>query len=341
MTRFRVFLGAPSADDLGISPKRFQWQTVSSGDEKPCSLALPPATLEAASRRITSFYQNIIFESDDEEILEETSPLDAIDVQEETTVITWPPTVREPPCEQDSSRPGPSSMRPTAHTSLGRSQHQTQFTQETMSYDYSDASSIARFPVFHFKLHDITSLFSIVEHARALQPALRHQRKASQKVNLLVAVLEVDGPDTIRVKKGPDAGNEVSVLKMILGDEDGAVCKLTVWREVAELWGGAYLDASCPAIKRGDIVLMENVLVSCDVGPHIAAEGASGTAHVNLTASPNLKSTLMICYRTMPNTHEDSRFRPDLRLGFSDAAVRKVTAIVDWFEKMAGLHIRN
>jgi hypothetical protein len=46
-----------------------------------------------------------------------------------------------------------------------------------------------------------------------------------------------------------------------------------------------------------------------------------------------------ICYRTMPSTHEDGRFRPDLRLGMIDAAVRKVAAVVSWFEEMAGLAV--
>jgi hypothetical protein len=39
----------------------------------------------------------------------------------------------------------------------------------------------------------------------------------------------------------------------------------------------------------------------------------------------------------MPYTHEDNRLRPDLRLGESDAAVRKVGAVVQWFERLAGL----
>lgn len=39
----------------------------------------------------------------------------------------------------------------------------------------------------------------------------------------------------------------------------------------------------------------------------------------------------------MPCMPEDSRLRPDLRLGSSDAAVRRVTALVDWVERTAGL----
>jgi hypothetical protein len=63
------------------------------------------------------------------------------------------------------------------------------------------------------------------------------------------------------------------------------------------------------------------------------------SAAVALTASPSLKSELQICYRTMPYAHEDNRLRPDLRLGASDAAVKKVAMLVLWFEGVAGLSI--
>jgi hypothetical protein len=39
----------------------------------------------------------------------------------------------------------------------------------------------------------------------------------------------------------------------------------------------------------------------------------------------------------MPYTREDNRLRPDLRLAQSDAAVKKVAALAQWFERMAGL----
>ena len=39
----------------------------------------------------------------------------------------------------------------------------------------------------------------------------------------------------------------------------------------------------------------------------------------------------------MPYTYEDGRLRPDLRLGISEACVRKVSTTVAWFERMAGL----
>jgi hypothetical protein len=73
-----------------------------------------------------------------------------------------------------------------------------------------------------------------------------------------LAVLEVEGPDTVRLKKGKDAGKEVAILKMILGDEGGTICKLTAWREVAERWGGQHDSV---AVRRGDIVLIESTCI--------------------------------------------------------------------------------
>ena len=192
------------------------------------------------------------------------------------------------------------------------------------SIGYSDASSIARFPTFHFNLHDVTPLAHLVG------------AKSRKVLLVVVAILEVEGPDSIRIKKGPDAGKEISILKVILGDEAGTVCKLTAWREVAETWGGD--------MKRGDVVFIESAytfFVYDQSHTHHTDTDVTATSVPNtsptLTASPNLKSAMTICYRTMPYTHEDNRLRPDLRLGDSDPCVRKVAAAVRWFEKMAGL----
>ena len=69
-------------------------------------------------------------------------------------------------------------------------------------------------------------------------------------------MLEAEGPDTIRIKKGSDAGKEVAVLKLILGDEEGCVCKLTAWREVAEDWGGI---GDAVGVKRGDVLYIASM----------------------------------------------------------------------------------
>lgn len=82
---------------------------------------------------------------------------------------------------------------------------------------------------------------------------------------------------------------------------------------------------------------MAEALRLTDVLAGKESTNSSTHPHRMLTASPHLKSTLEICYRTMPNSPEDAHFRPDLRLGFSDSAVRKVAAVVAWFEATAGL----
>lgn len=160
--------------------------------------------------------------------------------QDQTTLITWPPTAEEATTESNRERRASIFLSVSASRFL-----ETQETQETASYNYSDASSIGRFPSFNFSLHSLTSL-----------SALTAAPKSPRKFAVLVAALEVEGPDTITIKKGADAGKQVSLLKMILGDEEGTVCKLTAWRQIADLWGG---NDDLPAVKRGDILFIESV----------------------------------------------------------------------------------
>lgn len=309
MTHFRVFLGAPSVSDLKKEPAgSYTWKTIEPPlAETSQALLYPPATLEAASRRISLFYQNIIFDDSDEEAFDQelvgqiawpegSQPF----MNEQTTVITWPPTpVADTTGVPSFLRTSQSQSQPAAMDE----------TQETTSVSYSDASSIARFPHFQVSLHKVSSLAFLYSEKLA----------RGRKVNVLLATLEVEGPDTVHVKKGLDAGKEVSVLKMILGDEDGSVCKLTAWRDVADAWGAL-------GVKRGDIIYLENLAPTCEPG-----------SSITLTASPYNKPTAEICFRTMPYTREDDRLRPDLRLGKSDAAVKKVAVLAKWFEQMAGL----
>ena len=74
-------------------------------------------------------------------------------------------------------------------------------------------------------------------------------------------------------------------------------------------------------------MLFKDVMATCD----------PSTLSISMSASQHLNSTLTICYRTMPYTHEDGRLRPDLRLGESDPSVRKVASVVLWFHRTAGL----
>ncbi|KAG9313276.1 hypothetical protein JVU11DRAFT_5580 [Chiua virens] len=224
MVHVRAFLGAPSAADFNADPNDFVWQP------SLTPLTYLPATLDAASRRISFLYQNVIFDDSDR---------DDDDHPDGSTFLTWLPT----PAENTTG--APSFLRPSGSFPRG-----TYETQETgSSIEYSDASSIARFPNFQFSLHKVTPLSSLYQAAKS--------GRGSRKVNVLLAALEVQGPDSVRVKKGPDAGKEVSVLKLILGDEQCFVCKLTAWRDTAEAWGGF---GPSPALKRGDILYFESTL---------------------------------------------------------------------------------
>ncbi|KIL71290.1 hypothetical protein M378DRAFT_154835 [Amanita muscaria Koide BX008] len=96
---------------------------------------------------------------------------------------------------------------------------------------------------------------------------------------------------------------------MIVGDEDGRVAKLTAWRDVAEVWGGAQEDGeenprrrhrlTGEALKRGDIVLIENVNGSKD----------AKTLTPVLVASPYLSSRLLSHFATR-------RRRSEVEAGF-------------------------
>lgn len=162
-----------------------------------------------------------------------------------STLITWPPT----PAGEEHSRASETGLYNA--TSQFESQDES---QESQSLNYSDSSSIARFPTFQFNLHSLTSLSAIRNSRNSTSSSQLGGYNHNNKVNVLLAVLEVEGPDTIRTKKGPDAGKEISLLKMILGDEGGSVCKLTAWRETADIWGGS--GPKDIPVKRGDVVLI-------------------------------------------------------------------------------------
>lgn len=119
---------------------------------------------------------------------------------------------------------------------------ETQFDSQGTSFA-SDTSSLLRIPDFRLNLNAVTPLSSL---RGAIVP---------RKINVLLAVFEVEGPSNIKVKKGADAGKEVSVLNLTLGDDDGVVCRLTAWREVADTWGGL---TGATGVKRGDIVSLES-----------------------------------------------------------------------------------
>jgi hypothetical protein len=128
----------------------------------------------------------------------------------------------------------PSRLQPV---SGAETQFETQYTALS-----SEASSLALLPSFAFRLASISSL-----------SALRTPRPPP-KLTVLVAVLEIDGPDIVKIKRGVDEGKELAVLKLILGDDDKIVARCTAWRDVAETWADG--------LKRGDVVCLSSALPS-------------------------------------------------------------------------------
>ncbi|KAJ1309714.1 hypothetical protein OPQ81_006479 [Rhizoctonia solani] len=170
----------------------------------------------------------------------------------------------------------------------------------------STSSSIAHFPTFHFSLRTLTPL------RVALTPAGR----GSVKVNLLVAVMDVDGPDMITTK----TGQETHLLKLVIGDDEGAVGKITAWGETALEWAGA---KKMLGLRRGDIVYLSDIQVT-SVPPDPPT----------LTASPRQNSGIQLCYRTKIRTDQDKKLQPDLRLGSTDTCVRRVATFVEWVSRV-------
>jgi hypothetical protein len=116
---------------------------------------------------------------------------------------------------------------------------------------------------------------------------------------MLLAVLEIEGPDTIRIKKGADAGKEVSVLKLLLGDEEGCICKLTAWREVAEVWGGV---GDAVGVKKGDVLYFDSMYIlftprnefALDLGRCDSELGSEHLAHANCISVSQIESRDML-----------------------------------------------
>lgn len=250
MKHYHIFIGAPSPASLCCDESDFGWETFTT-----TTPVLDTSVFEAASRRISLLYENIIFAEDGDEDIVDASDNSFLDAEHSSraaeTFITWSQTQNR---TKDASRTqGPSGLW---------QESTIEETQETASYEYSDTSSIGRFPHFSFSLHTLRLVKALVDMAKS------SKTKGTLKVNVLMAVLEVEGPDTVTTRKGQHAGDQVSILKMILGDGDGNVLKLTAWRDVAEMWGIG--SGTQPPVRRGDIVLFQSPSSSASrICPHL------------------------------------------------------------------------
>jgi hypothetical protein len=157
---------------------------------------------------------------------------------DKTTLLTW--TAMTQPEGRSEAMNSLPLFASTTRLSIQNNNLETQDFSTGASYSEA-SSSIAWFPDFQFS----PSALSVLASARG-------------KVCLLLSVLEVDGPDEVTVRRGPDAGRVVSVLRLIVGDEASTIRKLTAWREIAETWGGA---TQAEGMRRGDVVYFESALL--------------------------------------------------------------------------------
>ncbi|KIJ46320.1 hypothetical protein M422DRAFT_250368 [Sphaerobolus stellatus SS14] len=304
---YRVFLGAPKTGSLCAVGQSSSWHTVNSSEVPPL---LPPATLERAEHRISMLYKNVIFHQEEDEVVEQLMSQEG-----DETGISRGESSNSAELSNISWLKGPGSYG----------------EQETFDSDetgdgttmLSEGSSIGRFPSFSFNVNTLSSLFVISR--------IKKSAPGPPRVALLLGILEVDGPSYVKAKSGLQRDSEMALLKLVAGDEKGSICKIVAWREIAETWGG---DRGEPAFRRGDVVYFENLVLSTQRGQ---ATSESAEAGIQFTASPNQKSHALICYRTLPAYNGDRKLRPDLRLSYNSPAVRKVSEVVEWMERMAGI----
>ena len=148
-----------------------------------------------------------------------------------------------------STTRGDISKREESQIAHGISFATTSISDETYSKDMTstfdtqhDNISIARLPSFYIPVNRLSSIEAVLRIENSGSP--------TRKVCLLVAILDIEGPNIVRIKKGKEAGKEAAVLGLVVGDEEGKIAKVTVWRECAEEWGGV--------VRKGDVVYMKS-----------------------------------------------------------------------------------
>ncbi|ODN90761.1 hypothetical protein L198_06077 [Cryptococcus wingfieldii CBS 7118] len=222
-------------------------------------------------------------------------------------------------------------------------------------------TSIANFPAWSVPIAKLSSLQEVLR-ARP-EPAIRGLPDAGfnqKRYTLIVCIVSVDsaverqrkanqGPRSrgIGTEGGTFWVGKWSITSPPVGADPEMSCDVKLWDQCARQWGDEKL-------KRGDVVLLENV----ELKPASARE----PPHLNITPSTNPKITIL--FRTIPSfttasrsdyiyrrpntilpdygekkevVKGDRQLRPDLRLGKSDVGIRKVGDVVAWFEEWLGV----
>ncbi|KAI6096550.1 hypothetical protein EV401DRAFT_2247628, partial [Pisolithus croceorrhizus] len=226
----RLFLGSPFTSDLAKDTSSSVLKTTESiltclplpyAPRQDPSLAYPTAaaTSDEAGRRISLLYQNIIFKNSDKdgERIDGADGETQDDDEPATTFLTRPPG----PAATQPSKKSVSTTNPPSFPLTSESQPQATYGAQDTAYSEKNTSSVTRFPNFQFNIYTAISLSSL-RNTLCWRDEVRQK-----KVNVLVAVLVVEGVNTVYVKSGLRAGQESPVFKRILGDEEGCVCQIT------------------------------------------------------------------------------------------------------------------
>ncbi|KAG8805418.1 hypothetical protein FRC17_005527 [Serendipita sp. 399] len=293
----------------------------------------------ASSQRVSRIYKGDIFrdvdleeeytQSQREDLSDSIDPPETSNVTEayEWSLSQYPSQESAAPSSQGAAhaRSYISTRAQTQTTSVD----ETSTTDVDITRDSSDAS-IRILPDYQILPQQLASLNRLHQPQQQQQRGGRGAQMSrpyrdadrdpfenpnTTKISVLVGILDLDGPNYVRLKQGVDVGKEVALLKLVLMDGNGVVVKLTVWRDLADTWGDQ--------LKKGDVVLFQNILFTR------STDGSS----TGCTASENLKSKATICYRTVATTREDRRLRPDLRLAALDPGMAKVAQVVQLMQQ--------
>ena len=196
-------------------------------------------------------------------------------------------------------------------TSASISKHESFVSNYTETF--SDSSSIALFPQFKFKLQEIASLTKLTAQFREKGPS---RPKRSTTVSFLAAVLEIDTLIAITIKQGPDAGKDAALLNIIVAEDQGAIMKMTAWRETAEIMAGLD-EINRPMIKKGDIV-------------HFSSESLNNACSPQPTETPARSLQTYYSVMSPPTPKRSSHLRS------SSPRMRSVIVLFQLYQQIEG-----
>ncbi|ORX38397.1 hypothetical protein BD324DRAFT_354081 [Kockovaella imperatae] len=225
-------------------------------------------------------------------------------------------------------------------------------------------TSVSNLPRWHIPLSKLSTLQSLLRTRPPRRRGRPSEGLQDQLVNVLLCVTSVEAP-VLRQRKEEKAAGKQGTLWIAkwsviaqpenerdvghstsLGDE--VACDIKLWDDCARELGEG-------KVRRGDVILIQGVQFK----PSTAKE----KAHLVLSSTRAHSPSVTVVYRTLPRYRDalgaykaqpvrrqpaavltraatmdphDRLLRPDLRLGRSDAGIRKVAEIARWFAEWVG-----